>query len=318
MQRACLVFNPAAGRGDAADLELIRAALAPKFEIEVFETSKDCDADACARRALERRPDIVIASGGDGTVSLVAGELVGTGIPLGIVPRGTASSVATALGIPDDIEGSCAAIIGGRVQRIDTARCNGRVMVLLAAVGFHADAIVDTSRSAKNQWGLLAYVATGIEKLRELAPFEVELETEDKIVHCRASAVTVANLAPVKSVMSHGPSVIIPDDGLLDVTIVAASSLAEAVATGLHLLRCATQEEAATRDNVGYLSACKLRIVTGPEQTILIDGEEAGTTPLDIECMPRSLAVIVPEVQSAEREPEEKLEGLPELEVEDK
>lgn len=319
-RRAALIFNPVAGRG-ADDLDVLRAELEARFDLSVLATCRDRDADECARAALAERPDLLIAAGGDGTVSMVAGALVGSSTPLGIIARGTSNSIATGLGIPTDDEGALETLVNGEICAVDTARANGRTMLLHASVGFHAATVAGTPRDAKHRWGILAYIKEGLVNLTDLEQFQVEIETTSEIVRCRAVNVTVANVAPRKTVLAQGPATVSPEDGALDVTIVAATSLAEVVATGLHLLRSATRSEPATRDNVGYLSACRLRIDTAPEQPLLIDGEPAGTGHLAIECLPRSLHIILPparEVPAPSASDATKLEGLPDLEVEPK
>jgi len=321
-RRAALIFNPAAGSG-SDDLKALQEELAARFELSVLATCPERDADACARAALTAKPDLLIAAGGDGTVSMVAGALVGSQTPLGILARGTSNSIATGLGIPVDLEGALETLATGEVCEVDTARANGRPMLLHASVGFHAATVAGTARDAKNRWGILAYLKEGLVNLADLEQFHLELETETEVVRCLAVNVTVANVAPRKTVLAQGPGEVSPADGALDVTIVAAQGLAEVVATGLHLLRSASRAEPATRDNVGYLSACRLRIDSEPEQPLLVDGEPAGNGRLVVECLPRSLLVMSP-ARGAERPPASlpsdavKLAGLPELEVEPK
>lgn len=322
LRRAALIFNPVAGRG-ADDLDALREGLEARFDLTVLATCRERDADACARDALAKAPDLLIAAGGDGTVSMVAGALVGSPTPLGIIARGTSNSIATGLGIPTDLEGALETLATGDVCAVDTARANGQPMILHASVGFHAATVAGTPRDAKHRWGVLAYIKEGLVALGDLEQFQVEIETENAIVHCRAVNVTIANVAPRKTVLAQGPATVSPDDGALDVTIVAATGLAEVVATGLHLLRTASRGEPATRDNVGYLSARRLRIDTDPAQPLLVDGEPAGRGRLVLECLPRSLHVILPSARDLPRPPPSdtdvaKLEGLPDLEVEPK
>lgn len=315
MTRAALIFNPACG-GASEGIEAIRAAFESHFELLVLETSTERDADACAQLALASKPDLVIAAGGDGTVSMVAGVLVGTGVPLGIVARGTSNSIAAGLGIPRDLETAIDTLARGRPHKVDTARANGRTMMLHASVGLHAAAVANAARESKNRWGVLAYLREGLDELSRLEPFHVEIETESETVRCTATNVMVANVAPLKTLLAQGPAVIASSDGVLDVTIVAAAGLGEVVATGLHLLTTGLRGEPATRDNVGYLSAKRVRIVTDPAQPLLIDGEGAGDGPLDVVCLPRSLLVVG--AATARVDPgqtTEKLEGLPDLEV---
>ncbi len=318
LPRASLVVNPKAGVADGEPVERLRERLAEHFELTVRETSQEHDADACAHEALAAGDRLVIAAGGDGTVSAVASVLAGGEVPLGIIPRGTSNSIAAALGIPADEDGAFAVLLAGHTRAIDLARVDGRIAVLACSVGLHAETIGETSRESKNRWGVLAYVATGIKKLTELQPFEIEIETDRHRVRCKAVAVTVANLAPIKSVLAQGPSMVRGDDGLLDVTIVAATSLATAVAAGFDLLRTAALQEPATHDDVGYFSSRKLRIVAEPPQHVIVDGEPFGMTPVAIECLPRGLLVLAPEAEDVWTSPEVKLDSLPDVEVERK
>jgi len=317
-RKAALILNPAAGRG--ADADTLREGLSARFELTVHELAPGRDAGACTREALETGAEVVIAAGGDGTVSTVAGALVGSSAVLGVVPRGTSNSIAASLGIPDDERGAVETISDGEVRTIDSARANGRTMLLHAGAGFHAAMIGDTERDAKQRWGVLAYVKEGLAKLASLEQFQVRIETEDHVVSCRAVNVMVANAAPAKTLLAQGPAEVVPDDGRLDITIVAASSLAEAVATGLHLLSTAAFQEPATRDNVGYLSGRRVVIETDPPQPLLIDGEPAGEGRLVVECLSKSVRVLVPAGAVAEAAPpaaapDAKLEGLPDLEI---
>ncbi|MDI1434822.1 YegS/Rv2252/BmrU family lipid kinase [Polyangium sorediatum] len=315
--KACLIYNAAAGSAADDVFDRVHAILAPRFELNVLRTSPDRDPSACAREALDAGAELLIAAGGDGTVSSVAGVLAGSKVPLGILPCGTSNSLAAALGIPGDPIAACDTLLADHRRVIDTALVDHRCMVLHASVGLHADTVADTSTEDKHRWGVLAYVATAVRKLSTLAPFEVELETDEQIVRCRAVAVTVANMAPLRTVLAQGPSALVGDDGMLDVTVVAATTLNAAVATGIHLFLTAARGEPATRDEVGYFPCRRLRILADPAQHLLIDGEAAGTTPVAIECRPASLVVLAPpSAEPAKVGPEIKLPTSPEAKVE--
>lgn len=323
-RRAVLVLNPAAGTATGDDeTNAIVAALSEHFDVEISKTCHERDADACARDALASKPDVVVACGGDGTVSMAASALVGSGVPLGIIARGTSNSIGAGLGIPSDPQEAVLVIANGERRVIDTARANGRTMLLHASVGFHAATVAGTPRDAKNRWGLLAYLKEGVVQLADLAQFHVEIATEKATIRCRAVNVTVANVAPAKTVLAQGPAAVVPDDGALDVTIVAASTLGDVVLAGLHLLTSAGLGEAATRDNVGYLSASSVRITADPPQALLVDGETVEGDVLEIVCVPSSLTVMAPRAvveaaaeAPAPAAPDIKVEGLPALDVE--
>ncbi|GAA6616037.1 YegS/Rv2252/BmrU family lipid kinase [Scytonema sp. NUACC26] len=314
---ACLIFNPVAGQGDSEqDLAMIRAILEPEIDLDVQITTEDTCADDLARQAIDRGVDLVIASGGDGTLSEAVTAVVGTEVPFGIISRGTANAFAHALGIPDTIDAACKVILQGVTRTVDAAYCNGHPMVLLAGIGFEADAVERADRETKNRFGILAYILAGVQELRTMENFDVEIETEDKIIKATVAAVTVANAAPSTSVLAQGPGGIILDDGLLDMTIVAPANKAGAIAAAIHLFQTASTGNAAKRNDIGYLRAKQFKIKTDPPQKVVVDGELLGTTPVEIHCIPAGLTVFVPSV--AEEKLPEKLEGLPNLIVEEK
>ncbi|MBA3456886.1 MAG: lipid kinase [Deltaproteobacteria bacterium] len=318
-----VVWNGSAG--SAADLSAasIQADLAQATgrSVTIEQVSDDRNPTACAKAAIAKGADVVVAAGGDGTVSGVAAAIVGHDVRLGVLALGTSNSFAAALGIPTDLAAAIGVIAGAEQSSVDMAYVTStegrKAMVLHCMVGFHADAIGNTAVESKRRWGVLAYAASAMRELANLETFAVELDTGDHVVRCRANAVAAANLAPIKTVLAHGPSHLLGDDGLVDVTIIAAESLLEAIATGVHLYRQARSGEAATRANVGSFSARTVTITADPPQHVLVDGEPFGSTPVRIETVARALTVLAPRPPPAEGPPTDaSLIGLPDLQVE--
>lgn len=313
----CLIFNPVAGQGNPDDdLAQIRAILEPEIELEICLTTAEVDADHLAQVAVKQGFQAIIASGGDGTLSAAATALIGTDIAFGIISRGTANAFATALEIPTTIEAACQTILQGATRKVDAAYCNGKPMVLLAGIGFEAETVELADREAKSRLGMLAYVLAGVQQLQELETFEAQIETEDKVVTVSAAAVTVANAAPPTSILAQGPSGIVVDDGLLDLTIVAPANKAGAIAAAYHLFQSASAGTAVEREDIGYLRANRFKITAEPPQKVVLDGEMIGTTPIDVKCVPQGLTIFVPLIEQVE--PIEKLEGLPDLVIKTK
>lgn len=314
---AHLIFNPVSGTGNAQeDLEYLRSRLADKLDLTIYQTAPDCGTYELAKQSIEQHVDLIIVSGGDGTINAAAEAVTNSSIPIAIVPRGTANAVATALDIPCNLETACDIVLGGSIRTIDTATCNGHPMVLLAGIGLEADVIEQVSRDSKARFGALAYIMSGIRQLGELSSFQATLETEDKIISVSASAITVANIAPSTSVLAQGPAAVIADDGLLDVTIVASAGVGDTLAASYELFRSATSNQAAERDDVGYIRCKTVQITTDPPQKVVLDGEMAGTTPLAIECVPSSLSILVAEQPVTAKS--EDLSGLPNLTIQTK
>lgn len=294
---AHLIYNPVSGQGNAEqELALIQQLLEPNLHLHIHTTTPDISPEEMVKTAIADGADIIIASGGDGTVSTIAGALVRTGIPLGIIPRGTANAFAVALGIPrfQTIRAACQAILAGHTRTVDAAQCNGIPMVLLAGVGYEAETVERASREMKTQWGAMAYIMAGWQLLDEQTLFDTTLETEEGVLQFQAAAITIANAAPPTSVLAQGGGEVILDDGLLDVTVATAETKLQAVTTMLSMLGAALVKSGPQQQNVIHGRTKRITVKTEPPQKVVVDGEIIGTTPIEVECIPGGLTVLVP------------------------
>ena len=300
---AHLIFNPVAGQRDATqDLLKVRQILSPWLHLHLHLTTREVDADQLAQQAIAAKPDLIIASGGDGTVSLVASQMMGTGIPLGIIPRGTANALSVALGIPTTVERACQLIIAGTTRRLDAAHCNQHLMTLLAGIGFEAETVGKASRELKNQWGVLAYLIAGWDQMGHQELFTTELEIDGQVCQFQAFAVTVANTAPPTSILAQGVGEVVFDDGLLDITIITAKEALQPTITSklqtarylMNLYGSALIRTKAELPNLYHFRAKRLKLTTSSPQKIVVDGEMVGTTPLEVDCIPGALTVFAP------------------------
>ena len=296
---AHLIFNPVSGQGNAEqELEIIRELLEPHLHLEVHQTTIETDLKELAENAIANKADMIIASGGDGTVSAVAGAIIGTQIPLGIIPRGTANAFAVALGITAQItpiRRACEIILAGKTRIVDAARCNGKPLILLAGVGFEAETVAQADREAKSRWGSLAYIAAGWQQLDRHKLFEAEITINEETQTFQAGAITVANAAPVTSILAQGKGEVIVDDGLLDITIATAETKLQAVISMLAMLESALIRHNTELENVVHLRSNQISIRANPPQKVVLDGEIIGTTPLEICSIPGGLTVFAPQ-----------------------
>lgn len=295
LEKAALIHCPAGGSASEAAHARAAELLGEHYALTVYICGEGEDPAAQARRALAVGARLLVAQGGDGTTSAVASALVGVeGGVLGVVPAGTANSIAGHLGIPRDVDAACAVIVAGHDRPVDTSVANGRSMLLLAAMGLHALAVVEADPARKKRLGPLAYVIEAAAQLLSLVPFEVTLEV-DGVAHVMSvCAVTVANMAPKTTLLAQGPDRVVDDDGQLDVTLVHFEGFGEALVTALHLATTAFDESPATRENVAHFRARKIRVTPTEPQTVMIDGEDAGRGSLEVVCKPRSIRVRVP------------------------
>ncbi len=290
-----VIFNPISGQGDAdEERRILETTLAGFGHVVVHLTSAEIGGNVLARQALDEQADIVVAAGGDGTVSSVAAALIGTDTPLGIVPRGTVNAFAASLNIPDAVLEACELIGQGRTQRVDTARCGDRPMLLLASIGFEADLMKKTDRGTKNRYGKLAILVNGLKQLNELKQFEISVDTGQDIHKFAASALVVANAATLETFLAQGPEEVDVTDGQLDATVLKPEGHWQALSSAADLFLAGLFEREANHEQVNHFQAETLKITADPPQNLLVDGELVGQTPIEIQCLARSLSVIVP------------------------
>lgn len=318
MKKVCLIFNPVSGSGNAfQDLKQICEILTPQVDLEIRFTAPDRSAVDLAHEAIAHSAEMIIASGGDGTVSHVANVLNNTDVVLAVIPRGTANAFAVALNLPTDVNGACENILSGLPKRIDTATCNGEQMILLAGVGLEAKAISETDRETKQKFGFFAYMATAFKQLNELTTFTAKLEfntSEDGEVQQKTVeevlAITVANLAPNTSILAHGTHAVSGNDGLLDVTILTMPEKSEVLgvlSASYELFKSSFKKDMANHPNIQALRVNRLQIQADPLQDLLLDGDLMGETPVNFQVNHLSLLVQFPheDPEEAPENPEE-------------
>src|SRR5262245_26449145 len=270
--RIFVVLNPVAGSCTAND---VKQALARHFSDsttpDIHETTGEEHVVEIVRAAVERGYNIIVAAGGDGTVSDVAEGLIGGETPLGIIPVGTANVFAHELGLPLDLEGSCELLAGGHATTsVDAMRVGEKFFVLQIGIGIDALMIRDTEREAKRRFGRAAYLWTGFTRLIGYQPLRFTISVDGKRSRPHASQVLIANggvlgVPPFR----WGPH-IRPDDGRIDVCIVSARTLLDYLGVGWHMMLGQQRRDRRVR----YLSA-KHSIIVNADRPLPVqaDGE---------------------------------------------
>jgi diacylglycerol kinase (ATP) len=190
-RRLLVIYNPTAGWRRRRRLErtldrLRRLGCA----IELKATSARGDAEAIARAADPRRFDLVVAAGGDGTINEVINGLAGSGLPLALLPLGTANVLAAEIGLAGSVRRIAEAISSGRPRRVHLGQANGRRFAMMAGVGFDAHVVRRVDPRLKRALGQLAYVLTALGEFIAYRPIWYEVEIDGKL-H-RAATVIVA------------------------------------------------------------------------------------------------------------------------------
>jgi len=233
-----------------------------------LETTADDPGAGMARMAAQARVDLVLASGGDGTVTACAATLAGSGIPLAVLPAGTGNLLARNLGLPMAFDDAVTVALTGADRYLDLGIANGRHFLVMAGIGFDARAL-DSSQRLKKHLGWAAYYLAALGHLRD-KPIRVLLRADSRpAVDLRASAVIIGNVGSLPAGIALLPDAR-PDDGLLDVVAVTAQGLASWMAVGTQLLlrRGGAQ--------IARMTFRELHVDLEAEQPWQIDGEPMG------------------------------------------
>src|ERR1700727_215442 len=117
------------------------------------ETAPDDTVERLARMAVESGVDLVISSGGDGTVTACAGGVAGSGIALGVLPSGTGNLLARNLGLPLQADAALAVALTGAERRLDVGVAHRRTFVVMGGVGVDAALLSSVSEQLKMRVG---------------------------------------------------------------------------------------------------------------------------------------------------------------------
>ena len=283
--RALLLINPLARRG-ADGAEEIAAALRRAGLSLVVEPSGDPSAYPRLIHQHAGEVDRVVVAGGDGTLSAAVQELVDLGLPLAILPLGTANNFARSIGLPLDLPGAIAVAAGSRRRLVDLGRVNGRWFCTTASIGLSVQITEELSPESKRRWGPVAYALTAIKVLRRSHPFHADIAWEGGTRHTRTVQIVVGNGPHYGAALTVAPDATV-DDARLDLYSLEVNhwwellKVAPFLKSGTHVHR---REVEALKTR-----ACEVR--TRKPMPIDIDGELGGETPARFEVVPKAIEV---------------------------
>jgi diacylglycerol kinase (ATP) len=288
------IINPASGRMEPI-LPLINLAFKDSdCTWDVSITKQAGDATRFAKELSKTGVDVIAVYGGDGSIMEVITGMIGSGIPLAIVPCGTGNVLATELGIPGGIKEACELIVNGpsTTRKIDLGQFNKRYFTQRASYGYEVEMVRGAKRTTKNRFGRLAYVLSfmGAMKKIKLATYDITVDGKSEAV--KGVACIVANTGNMGfSAKFTLDKTIDISDGLLDVLVF------KKVHIGLfryfwRVLRHGTPSD--DHELVAHWQGGDIRITSRPAQRVQCDGEVLDKIPIHAKIIPQAIEIIVP------------------------
>jgi YegS/Rv2252/BmrU family lipid kinase len=303
-QRVHVVINPAAGQG-APILAIINKVFQEAgLEWEVSITKQAGDAFRQAQAAVASGADVVAAHGGDGTVAEVAGALMGTAVPLAILPGGTANVMAVELGIPNDLAQACRLLCPEQstIRKLDMGQVNEHNFLLRVGVGFEAAMVEKAEREIKDRFGVFAYLWSAVQNLAQPETAHYQLTLDGQAVETDGLTCIIANSGNLGQKGINLISSINVSDGVLDVIVIQQASLRTLFdllgsITGLKQMQTADSSvEEQFRASLQWWQAKSVSLTSTPPQTVQYDGEILGKTAIECQILPAAIQAVVPKV----------------------
>ena len=293
--RALLIINTKSGPNNDSILhvrEVVERLAAHGIEATVRVKLRKKLARRDAKTAAKKGYPLVIAAGGDGTITAVAEGLVGTKAILGIIPLGTYNNVATCLGIPTELDAACALVASGLVRAVDVGRVAAkganrkRVFMETAAVGVTA-AMMPVGQDFKE--GRLQEAAAQLPAALKLTPTQAAVRLDATPTPNTATTL----LIEVVNAPRSGPGVITTpearlDDGLLDVAIYHEVGQAALAARFVALKTGVATDDA----RIERVRARRVDVRTTEPLPVVADAKVVGTTPARFEVLAGALLVV--------------------------
>lgn len=292
--KTIVIINKGGGSAGGDAIQRLEAALTGAgvdAEIVAVE-GHECAERAAAALKEGRTP--IVAAGGDGTISAVAGALAGSDTPLGVLPLGTLNHFARDLNMPSDLDEAAKVIAAGRTRKVDAAEVNGRLFINNSAIGLYPLMVLDRDNQ-RDKLGRSKKLAMVVAALRTLARFKHHR------LHLTINEEEKATIdTPLLFVGNNDYSLSLPeagkrqtlDDGKLCVMVLRSQSRAGLLVASLRVLAGRIHSD----DMIRLDDVTRLRVAGQRRHlTVAVDGEtEMLTAPLDYRIRPGALTVIAP------------------------
>jgi diacylglycerol kinase (ATP) len=294
-----VIMNPVSGPNPVPP-ETIKGHLdKADVDFELTLTEKESKVPELAKKAAEGGADVVAAYGGDGTVMEVAEGLMGTGVPLAIIPAGTANVMSVELGIPGATDAALKLAMGDNaaIRSVDMGCVNDKNHFMLrVGIGLEAALTQYTTREEKMRFGKVAYWKSAIAAWRNSQPARYHLTIDGKhyvesgvsCVICNSANIGVPNLALAPAISVS--------DGRLDVLVVPDKNPGALLTLMRNIFKSRSPQAKRADGMIPHWRAHEVTVRASKRQEIGLDGEALPVRyPLTIKVLPSAIKVVVPQ-----------------------
>ena len=270
------IYNPRAGKAKIRSnlLDIIDIFARADFEVTACPTQKPGDGISAIREREMDRFDLVVCSGGDGTLDEVVTGMMQRGlqIPIGYVPAGSTNDFANSLGIPRNMMDAAQAVVGGRTFGCDIGAFNDDFFVYIAAFGIFTEVSYETPQDIKNVLGHMAYILEGMRRLSAIRAYPMRVQGDDIDVEGEFLFGMITNSTSVGGFKRITGKNVELDDGKFEVTLIKKP----ANPMELNMIMASLLNRNINTDCMYCFRTGDLRIVSEDQVAWTLDGEFGG------------------------------------------
>lgn len=223
MKKMLFIYNPKAGKAQIRNklADILDVFTKGGYEITVYPTQKSEDA---MEKTMNRNKDydIIVCSGGDGTLDEVVTGMIRSGFrtPIGYIPAGSTNDFGGSLGLPKNMVRAAENIVNGDEFACDVGSFNEDVFVYIAAFGLFTDVSYETGQDMKNVLGHMAYLLEGMKRLPAIRSYPMRITYEDTTIVDDFIFGMVTNSVSVGGFKRITGKNVKLDDGVFEVTLI--------------------------------------------------------------------------------------------------
>ncbi len=222
MKKMFFIVNLIAGRAEIGERlgEIIDLFTKAGYEVTVHITQNSTDASVKAKYACENGFDVLVCSGGDGTLSQCLQGIMESErrIPIGYIPAGSTNDFARSLGIPRDAMSAARWVVDGSRTPCDIGGFNDEYFTYIVAFGAFTNVTYETSQPLKNVFGHAAYIFSGLMQLNSIRSKRMRVEYNGEVIEDDFIFGMVTNSSSVAGLLSMNDFLL--DDGQFEVTLI--------------------------------------------------------------------------------------------------
>ena len=223
MKKMLFIYNPKAGKAQIRNklADILDVFTKGDYEITVYPTQKSEDAMEKTRNR-SKDYDIVVCSGGDGTLDEVVTGMIRSGFrtPIGYIPAGSTNDFGGSLGLPKNMVHAAETIVKGNDFACDVGSFNQDIFVYIAAFGLFTDVSYETGQDMKNVLGHMAYLLEGMKRLPAIRSYPMCVTYDDTTIVDDFIFGMITNSVSVGGFKRITGKNVKLDDGVFEVTLI--------------------------------------------------------------------------------------------------